>query len=151
MAKKKKKTKFTVDFSNFADYLARLDNLGGISAMKKGVNAGLKASKNHVNTQIRTAMSNAKLPRKGKYSSGDTIASLDESVDATWKGLRATVPIGFKLQESGLTSIFLMYGTPRMKPARGLKAAIYGTKARKQHNEIVAEALENVIAEIMGE
>lgn len=148
---KKKKTKLTVDFSNFADYLGRLDTLGGISAMKKGVNAGLKASKTHVNTQLTVATSNAKLPRKGKYSTGKTQQSIDTDMDVKWTGLKASIPIGFKLEESGLTSIFLMYGTPRMKPAKGLKAAIYGAKAKKQHKEIVAEALENTIAEIMGE
>lgn len=151
MAKKKKKTKLTVDFSNFADYLERLDNLGGITAMKKGINAGLKASKNHVNEQLRIAVSNNKLPRKGKYSTGKVAASIDETVNASWKGLTASIPIGFDLKKSGLTSIFLMYGTPRMKPAKGMKAAIYGTKAKKQHKEIVAAALENAISEVMGE
>lgn len=148
---KKKKTKLTVDFSNFTEYLKRLEQLGGITAMKKGVEAGLKDSKAHVNDKLEIATSPAKLPRKGKYSTGQTQQSIDRDMAVKWTGLKATIPIGFDFEKSGLTSIFLMYGTPKMKPAKGMKAAIYGAKAKKEHKEIVAEALERTISEIIGD
>ena len=63
--------------------------------------------------------------------------------------MTASVKVCFDFSKSGLTSIFLMYGTPRMKPVSGLKNAIYGAKTQKELATIQEEALQKVIKEIM--
>lgn len=127
--------------------MAKLDKLGGTQAMKKGVEEALIESKKHVNPLIEQAM--AKLPAGGKYSSGDTKKSIDKDMSVEWQGMTASVKVGFDFSKSGLTSIFLMYGTPRMKPVSGLKNAIYGAKTQKELATIQEEALQKVIKEIM--
>ncbi len=131
----------------FDEYMAKLDEVGGTKAMKRGVESALIASKKYVNPLIESAMS--KLPAGGRYSTGDTKKSIDEDMTVDWQGLTASIKVGFDFEKSGLTSIFLMYGTPKMPPVNGLKAAIYGSKSQKEIAAIQAEELDRVIERIM--
>lgn len=131
----------------FDEYMKRLDELGGSNAMKKGVEKALIESKEYVNPLIEAAMT--KLPAGGKYSTGDTKQSIDKDMSIDWQGSTASIKIGFDLKKSGLTSIFLMFGTPKMPPVKGLKSAIYGAKTRKKLAELQGEALNEVIKSIM--
>lgn len=127
--------------------MAKLDKIGGTHAMKRGVEAGLKSSKQYVNPQIEAAMS--KLPAGGKYSTGETKQSIDKDMTVDWSGMSGEIKVGFDFKKSGPVSIFLMYGTPRMSPVSGLKNAIYGTKTKKKIKELQAEAVNKVIKRIM--
>lgn len=127
--------------------MARLDELGGTNAMKRGVESSLKASKIYVNPQIEKAMN--KLPAGGRYSTGGTKSSIDKDMIVEWRGYVGEIKVGFDFKKSGLKSIFLMYGTPRMSPVRGLKAAIYGAKTKKEIAKIQDEALNKVIKRVM--
>lgn len=133
----------------FEEYMAKLDEVGGTTAMRRGVEGALKESKKYVNPLIEKAMT--KLPAGGRYSTGDTKRSLDKDMSVEWQGATASIKVGFDFSESGLKSIFLMYGTPRMKPVTGLKAAVYGAKTKKEIAAIQGAALDKVIKEIMEE
>lgn len=128
-------------------YMAKLDELGNGKAMKRGVEAALKASKQHVNPLIEQAMT--KLPAGGRYSTGETKKSIDKDLAVEWQGMTGSIKVGFDFKKSGMTSIFLMYGTPRMSPVAGLKNAIYGTKTQKEIAAIQEEELQKVILRIM--
>lgn len=141
------RNKIGLQFNGWTETMAKLDKLGGSEAMKKGVEAGLKASKEYVNPQIKNAMVN--LPAKGKYSRPLTANTIDEDMDIDWKGLTGSIKVGFDFSKSGMTSIFLMYGTPRMRPVAGLQAAIYGTKTQREIRDLQAEAVNKVIKNIM--
>lgn len=131
----------------FDEYMSRLDELGGSQAMKRGVESALKASKQYVNPLIEQAMT--RLPAGGKYSTGETKLSIDKGMDVDWSGMTASIKVGFDFQKSGMKSIYLMYGTPKMSPVRGLKATIYGTQTRRKLAEIQGETLNTVIRRIM--
>lgn len=141
---------FSIDGDMFGDYLAKLDKLGGTDAMKRGVTDALKDAKDHVTPQIEKAVQKNNLPARGKYSHGGTAKSIDKDKNVLWQGLIGEVKVGFKFKESGLKSIFLMYGTPRMAPARGLKNAIYGSKTAKEVQEIEEKAFNKAISNVMG-
>lgn len=136
-----------LQFDGWEDTLAKLDELGGTKAMKRGVEGALRASKEYVNPQIEAALN--KLPAGGKYSTGDTKRSIDKDMSIEWSAMTGEIKVGFDLKKSGMTSIFLMYGTPRMKPVPGLKNAIYGTKTKKQIKEIQEAEINKVIKRIM--
>ena len=131
----------------FEEYMAKLDEVGGSQAMKRGVESALKASKEYVNPQIEACMS--KLPAGGRYSTGDTKRSIDKDMSVEWNGTTSSIKVGFDFAKSGLTSIFLMYGTPRHNPVVGLKNAIYGSRTQKEIAELQGEALDKVIKRIM--
>ena len=139
--------KIGLQFNGWEDYIAKLDELGGTNAMKKGVEEALKESKKHVNPLIEKSM--GKLPAGGRYSTGDTKKSIDNENKVEWSGMTGEIKIGFDFSKSGLKSIFLMYGTPKMKPVTGLKSAIYGTKTQKEIAEIQEKVLSDHIKKVM--
>ena len=141
------RNKIGLQFKELDAYMAKLDELGSGDAMKRGVEGALKASKQHVNPLIEKSM--AKLPAGGKYSTGNTKESIDRDMRVDWSGLTASIKVGFDFSKSGVTSIFLMYGTPRMQPVSGLKNAVYGSKTQKELATIQEEALQKVILRIM--
>lgn len=141
------RNKIGLQVKGFEEYMARLDEVGGSKAMKRGVESALKASKQHVNPLIEKAMGS--LPAGGRYSTGATKQSIDDDMTIDWQGMTASIKVGFDFKKSGMTSIFLMYGTPKMPPVSGLKAAIYGSKSQKEIAAIQAEELDKTIERIM--
>ena len=141
------RNKIGLQFDGWENYMSKLDELGGTQAMKKGVEEALVESKKHVNPLIEKAM--AKLPAGGKYSSGNTKESIDKDNKVEWSGMTGTIKVGFDFSKSGVTSVFLMYGTPRMKPVSGLKGAIYGSKSQKEIAEIQEKVLSDRIKKVM--
>lgn len=141
------KSKIGLQFKGWTETMDKLDKLGGSDAMKRGVEAGLKASKSYVNPEIKKAVS--KLPAGGKYSRPLTANTIDTDMDIDWQGLTGSVKVGFDFKKSGMTSIYLMYGTPRMDPVTGLKDAIYGNKTNRQIKKLQEDAVNKVIKRIM--
>ncbi len=133
----------------FEDLMAKLDEVGSTDAMKKGVEGALKTSKQHINQLLNTAMQTGNLPAGGKYSTGETKASIDEDMNVEWSGTLASLKVGFDLQGSGLRSIYLMHGTPKMSPVPGLYDAIYGSATKKELGKLQTEAINKVIKRIM--
>lgn len=141
------RNKIGLQVKGFEEYMSKLDELGGTDAMKRGVEAALKTSKQYVTPQIEAAMTH--LPAGGKYSTGETKKSIDKDMAVEWDGTSGSIKIGFDFKKSGMTSIFLMFGTPKMAPVPGLKDAIYGTKTQRQIAKVQAEALDKVIKRVM--
>jgi hypothetical protein len=143
------KAKMGLQFDGWEESITKLNNLAGDNVTKKAVSEALTKSKEHVNEGIEKAVISGSLPAKGKFSTGDTKSSINRDSDVTWQGQTASIKVGFDFKKSGTTSIFLMYGTPKMKPAKGLKNAIYGSKARKEIAEIQSEIINKHIKEVM--
>lgn len=130
--------------------MANLDKLGGTSLMKKATEDALKASKDFINPQLENAVATGNLPAHGKYSRGTVKSSIDTSNDVEWSGMTGGINIGFDFSKSGMESIFLMYGTPKMSPVKGLKNIIYGANSQKKIGEIQADVINKLIRETMG-
>lgn len=139
-----KKNRFGIQFEGFDDMTKKLRELEG--DLKKVSEKALKESHAYVTPKIEKAIRKSKLPAKGKYSKGDTAKSIVKDNDVKWQSQIGSIKVGFNLKEN-LTSIFLMYGTPRMKPVSGLKNSIYGSKVQREikalQKEIFAEEIKN--------
>lgn len=85
----------------------------------------------------------------GKYSQGGTRDSLSRSTSVDWSGNIAELPLGFNLSED-ITSIFLMYGTPKMPPVNGLYAAMYGPAAQRTAKKKQEEAVKTILERLGG-
>ena len=81
---------------------------------------------------------------------GRTESALLKQPTVEWTGEEATVHVGFDIANGGLPSIFLMYGTPRMKKDAKLYNAFYGAETQKRIEEIERKAFEKAIEEAGG-
>ena len=143
------KSKIGLQFEGWEETITKLNSLAGNSGTKKAVAEALVKSKEYDNEKLDSTITSGSLPAKGKYSTGDTKKSINRDDDVEWQGSTATVKVGFDFKKSGTTSIFLMYGTPKMKPAKGLKNAIYGSKTKKEVAEIQSDVINKYIKKVM--
>lgn len=112
------------DITALEKYADQLQEAGGMAAVKRAVQGGMLATKKQVNSEVTAAMQSGNLPAGGKYSTGDTMGHLNEEMTVDWEGNMARLKLGFNMEGGGITSIFLMYGTPRHAPASGLREAL---------------------------
>lgn len=147
------KNKIGLKFDGLEEMIANLEKVQG--DLKTTTEKALKASKQRVNEELRKVTIPANYPAHGKYSTGKTAQSIDTDMSVTWEGTTASIKVGYDMQISGMTSIFLMYGTPRHKPpmkaVRKMYNAIYGAKMKKEVAEIQREVFVKVIKRRMGE
>ena len=73
---------------------------------------------------------------KKHHLTGDTEKSLIDKPSVEWSGMQAEMNVGFKIRDGGLASIFLMYGTPKIKKDQQLYNAFRGSKMKKRIKEV---------------
>lgn len=133
--------KFGIQFDGFTELMENLDRLGG--DLKKVGEECLTVAHKVVTPKIKADINRHK-------RTGATEKSIKTNVQVKWEGTTASVDVGFKIGEGGLPSIFLMYGTPRMKKDTKLYNDIYGSAVRKEIAAKQEEILQNAIAQRLG-
>lgn len=141
-----RKNHIGISFSGFEELAAKLDEL--TDDIKPAVEEALKAGHKNATEKLRKSIQKDKLPAKGKYSTGATEKALKTDDKVEWNGTTATIKVGFNLDVS-MQSIYLMYGTPKMKPVAGMKAAIYGKASIKEREELQKEIFDKAIKKAM--
>lgn len=82
---------------------------------------------------------------------GATEASLRREAVPEWNGDVASIKVGFDIENGGLPSIFLMYGTPHIKPADpALYDAFFGDDTIKEIVEAQEKTIYNAIHSAEG-
>ena len=134
--------KMQILFDGFKDLAADIDRAGG--DIKAVVDEALTETQKLVQENTTTAAAcYATKGRKG-YATGEMYRSILKDARIEWKGMVAEVAVGFDLsQKGGYHSIFIMYGTPRIKKDQALFNAIKGTKTKKE----IAELQEKILRE----
>lgn len=138
--------KIKFEFDGMEEMMKVLENYEG--AVEKATEAALEAAERLTENKIEKVFVKKNMPSKGVYATGTTKRSIGHNSKVYWEGAVASIDIGFDFEKSGITSIYLMYGTPRMKPVKGLKAAIYGNASRKAQAEAEKEAFYKVIEQV---
>ena len=147
MAKGKKT--LTVWFPGLGDLTRRIDALG--ANIEEAAENALIKSKKKITADLNKAMD------KSHYNydrTGNTRGSLDENMAVDWDSGVATIDVGFNLEDGGLASVFLMYGTPHHAPNHpGIKrdspvfTALFGKKAQKSVWDIQRAEFQKVLRE----
>lgn len=119
--------KTRIEFEGFDEVIARLTKLDG--DIKGVTEKALRETHKAITKKAETAIA----PHK---ETGATEKSLKRNAEIEWVGSEASVRTGFSIRNGGLASIFLMYGTPRMKKDQNLYNAFFGNKTRKEVMEI---------------
>lgn len=115
--------KLSVEFEGFNEAIKRLSNLEG--DVRQTTEKALKETHRIVTQKAETAAA----PHK---KTGRTERSMQRQAKVQWAGTLASVETGFNIHNGGLASIFLMYGTPRMRKDQKLYNAFYGSQTRKE-------------------
>lgn len=119
--------KTKIEFEGFEEVIARLTKLDG--DIKGVTEKALRETHKVITKKAETAIAPHKL-------TGATEKSLVRNAEIEWVGSEASVETGFSIRNGGLASIFLMYGTPRMKKDQILYNAFFGNKTRKEVMEL---------------
>ena len=140
--------KFAIDFEDCLDLGAMIDELAGGEVVKRAVENALVETDKYVTAEVDKAVTSSKY---NFNRTGNTKKSIDRDFSVEWEGSQASVEAGFTISDGGLPSIFLMYGTPTIKPDTNLKNAAKGTgKHKKKIEEIQREEFNKVINEVMS-
>lgn len=135
------RNKMSFEFDGFIQLSEKLMKLGG--DLERTTEKALKKSFEAVTPGIESAITPHKL-------TGTTQSTLRKDGTVKWNGSVAEVPVGFDISGGGLPSIFLMYGTPHMKPDRKLYNSIYGAKTRKRVRELQAQIFSDELGKVLG-
>lgn len=128
------------NFKEMYDLAERLEKLGG--NLQEACDTALKATHDYITPPLSSGIAR-------HVETGETQSSLEKVPRVVWVSpLKAYVNIGFDLADGGWPSIFLMWGTPKMKPDMSLRKAAFGPKIRREVANIQREALEAAVAKM---
>lgn len=137
-----------IEFSAFADYAETIDRLGG--NLKDIVDDAMTQAAETVAADTLAAMASSNLPAKGKYSTGETEASVirENEVKVEWSGNIAEVGLGFDKKKPGAGG-FLITGTPRMQPDYALEDIFARKKYQRQIVDDMTEIFQDAVNDLM--
>lgn len=139
--------KFSIEFEQFKQLEKQLEELAGLDGVIEATENALKATDDYVTAEVNKAVAGSKFnfDRTGK-----TKSSIDKDKKVEWNGTVASAKAGFTISKGGLPSIFLMYGTPTIKPDSNLKNAAKGQGIhRDKINKIQQEEFNKAIQKVM--
>lgn len=139
--------KYSIEFEQFKQLEKQLQSLAGYDGVIRATENALKATDNYVTAEVDKAVANS---RYNFDRTGTTKSSIDREKKVEWNGTVASAKAGFTISKGGLPSIFLMYGTPTIKPDSNLKNAAKGTGIHKDKiNKLQQEVFNKVINRVM--
>lgn len=137
-----KRSKYSLNFKEFEELAYRIGEMGG--NLQEACDKALKDTHEYITPQLSSGIARHDL-------TGDTGKSLERGPHVVWENpLKAKVSIGFNLEEGGVPSIFLMWGTPKRKAGEmpvdtAFKNAAFGPKVKREVAKLQREALEAVV------
>lgn len=142
-----RKNSLSIDFSNFAEYAERLDELN--ANLQEVFTDAMEQAAETVEWDIMDALADANLPALGKYSQGATEASVIRDAKVQWQGMLGEIPIGFDKTMPGAGG-WLITGTPKMRPDYKLEDIFSRKKYEKKIMKQIEEHLQEEIDERLG-
>lgn len=133
--------KVYLEFEGFDEAIARLNKLG--ANIKDISEKALKKTHSIITEKAEDAIT----PHNETHQ---TEKSLRRKAEIEWAGTTASVKTGFSISEGGLASIFLMYGTPRMKKDQKMYNAFWSKSTQDEVREAQKEIFYNEIRRLNG-
>jgi HK97 gp10 family phage protein len=125
-----------LDSSEFAQLIDKVSAMGG--NVEKAAREALEAARDIVTPAAKQAI-------RPHHRTGRTESSLrNNPVKRTGDG-KLYVDVGFDLKNGGLPSLFLMYGTPRVKKDTKLYNALRGSAIRRRVQEAQRRAFNEAV------
>lgn len=129
--------RMSLKFNGFYDLAHRISEIEG--SLRPAVDEALTEVQRYVQGNVHQAA--AKYTKGGtRYSTGRMLSAVKPTDGVEWAGNVASVGVGFDIYAAGgggMHSIWMMYGTPRIRPDKKLYNAIRGARTQKQVHEIM--------------
>lgn len=141
-----------INFDELLELGSKIDELAGSEGIKRAVESAMLATDEYVTKEVQKAVNTSKYNFE---RTGRTKDAIEKQYEVEWDGMTARVKDGFVIKEGGkpsegFASIYLMYGTPLIKPDTKLKNAVRGTgKHKKEIQKIQSEVFQKVIERVM--
>ena len=133
--------KVYLEFEGFDEAIARLNKLNG--NVKQISEIALKKTHSIITEKAEKAIE----PHNQTHQ---TEKSLRKEAKIEWAGTIASVQTGFSISEGGLASIFLMYGTPRMKKDQKMYNAFWSKSTQEEVRNAQREIFYDEIRRLGG-
>ena len=135
-----------IDFSGFDDLISDIKTLG--ADVDAAAEEALEKAHMFITTGVAKEMRSHKVNGKpvNWQHTGETKDSLIKEPKVAWSGAVASVEVGFTGEGAAK---YLIRGTPRIKPSKGLYNALYSKKTIEQAMAVEEHALEDFIARVM--
>lgn len=134
--------RMSLEFDGFKELAYRISEIE--DALKPAVDEALTEVQRYVQTETQLAA--ARYVKGGtQYSTGKMVAAIKPVEGPTWVGTTASVGVGFDIRAEGgggMHSIWIMYGTPRIKKDVRLYRALRGRATEIKIQQIMQEALD---------
>lgn len=142
--------RYQIDFSESEHLLEEVAKLGG--NVEKVAEKALDESHDYITPKIETNIQNANLPAHGKYAkSGEHLRNqLIKDKSKEWEGKTCAIDVGFRIDKQPPVPIFMIRGTSKMKPVKGLKQTLEGSKTQEEVANIQEDVLIEEITRIYG-
>lgn len=137
----------SVDWNPFEMYAEQIDRLGG--SLEAIFTDAMEQAAETIRDDTRDAVESGNLPARGKYSDGQTGASIVDDVSITWSGPIGEVPVGFDFSKPGAGG-FLIAGTPRMAPDYALQDIYVRKKYMSNIQKDMMEIFSDAVQDLMG-
>lgn len=138
---------WSIEYEQFKQLEKQLEELAGMDGVIEATEKALIATDNYVTAEVDKAVASSKF---NFDRTGTTKKSIDQEKKVEWSGTVASAKAGFSIKKGGLPSIFLMYGTPTIRPDSNLKNAAKGQGIhRDKIHKIQQEEFNKVIQKLM--
>lgn len=133
--------RMSITFDGFEDLAYRISEME--RDLKEPVEKALTETERYVQGNVSKAA--AKYTKGGtEYSTGRMLSAVKKPSGVDWAGSVASVGVGFDIYAAGgggFHSIWMMYGTPRIKKDVKLYNAIRGAKTQQEIARLQEEAM----------
>lgn len=133
MANKGTSKAWSLDFHDLEGMMKRYKKME--VDIKPATEKALKRTHAYVTENLDKHTSKQFFPAGGKYSEGDTKNSIVREDNVRWIGSQAYIGVGYNVAQD-ITSIYLMYGTPRMPKVQAIYNDVWGRKTRTKVRDI---------------
>lgn len=138
--------KWGIEFDGYERLKKQLDEIGG-EATERAVEGALKQTQILVARKCDAAM-------RSHIRTGATKRAIIKDGNVEWTGTTASVDVGFDIENGGKPSIYLMNGTvvrgeQHITADKSLREAVYGSKTKKEAQELQKQAFEKVLKRVM--
>lgn len=135
-----------LELTGFKEMLTKLDELGG--NLVPVIENALTQSGETIGDDTVDALRDSYLPAGGKYSTGDTEASVIRNPRVEWDGTTASIGVGFDYGKPGAGG-YLITGTPKMEPDYYLQDIYERKKYMRNIQNDMMEIVNDAISDIL--